>query len=189
MGSVALFVVVNGPFFLKRNFHRQWWCPLISLSQGLLLINVLGNQILKKRGSREDQERWAVYWSCRMQMIIPHQKVPPSGHRGRILHEIQPGDGKCQGHLSSFQASLRDILHLKFCVQEALWSSPRSVLLPCHPGSPLSWSLHRRILGNTHRFLQNSHFLGHLRHLKSRAGNTSVIKMWSQVQITFLRAG
>ena len=44
-----------------------------------------------------------------LQMIIPHQKVPPSGHRGRILHEIQPGDGKCQGHLTSFQASLRDI--------------------------------------------------------------------------------
>ena len=41
--------------------HKQWWCPLISLSQGLLLINVLGNQILKRRGNREDQERWFVY--------------------------------------------------------------------------------------------------------------------------------
>ena len=88
------------------------------------------------------------------QMMIHHQKVPPKGCWGRILHEIQPGDGKCQGHLSSFQASLRDILHLKFCVQEALWSSSRSVLLPRHPGSSLSWPLHRRLLGNTHRFLQ-----------------------------------
>ena len=58
---------------------------------------------------------------------------------------------------------LLDILHLKFCVQEALWSSPRSVLLPRHPGSPLSWPLHRRLLGNTHRFLQTSHFLFYLR--------------------------
>ena len=66
MGSVALFAVVNGAFFLEKMtmvlrvlFSKtKWWCPVISLSQGLLLINVLGNQILKKRGDREDQERW-----------------------------------------------------------------------------------------------------------------------------------
>ena len=66
MGSVALFVAVNVLFFLmtmvlRTLFHKQWWCPVICSSQGLLLINVLGNQILKKRGDREDQERWFVY--------------------------------------------------------------------------------------------------------------------------------
>ena len=48
----------------------KWWCPVISLSQGLLLINVLGNQILKKRGDREDQERWLQYWSYRWWYLI-----------------------------------------------------------------------------------------------------------------------
>ena len=67
MGSVALFVAFNGAFFFKKKLTMVPRAiffinnALICLSQGLLLINVLGNQILKKRGDREDQERWFVY--------------------------------------------------------------------------------------------------------------------------------
>ena len=106
--------------------------------QGLLLIDVLDNQILRRRGSKEDQERCLMktFQMTPTIMIIP--KVSPSCSGGRLLYGLQPGTGRHQRYPPSlqemsnfcflsicvcFSMSFPPILHtaaiLKICLQEA----------------------------------------------------------------------
>ena len=112
---------------------KEAWQQGVSREVGCLLILQNADDNTSPKGASKWPSRKDFTWSPAKRGEVPRTSFFFSGITARHL---------------------LDILHLKFCVQEALWSSSRSVLLPRYPGSPLSWPLHRRLLGNTHRFLQ-----------------------------------
>ena len=79
------------------------------LLQGLLLVDVLHNEILRRRGKKEDQER---YLMKTFQTANHHYdcQVPSNCSRARLLHDLQPGTGRHHRHPPTLQESF------KFCL-------------------------------------------------------------------------